>query len=273
MIIKGRKLKLSVVILTKNESSRIHRCLDSIKGWADEIIVIDDNSIDKTRQIAAEMGARVIQKKMEVEGKHRNWAYAQAKHEWVLSLDADEVLTPELKEEIERVLKSNTSYNGFTIPRKNFIGDYWLKWGGFYPSSQLKLFKKSKFRWEEVEVHPRAFLEGECGHLTKDLLHYTYRNFSDFLAKLNNQTTLEAQKWFNVYKENPRKASYKMNLGHTLWRTIDRFIRTFLVKKGYRDGFIGFMVAIFAGFYQLLSYAKYWEIRRKSIRKNQDSFL
>jgi len=256
-------IPLSVVIISKNEESRIKACLESVHGWASEIIVVDDESTDKTRDICSLYAAKVFVRKMDVEGRHRNWAYAQASNEWVLSLDADERITPELKKEIAEALADSMGAAAFTIPRKNFLGDYWLRWGGQYPSAQLKLFSRSKFKWEEVEVHPRAFLEGECKHLSQPMLHYTYRDFSDFLKKLNTQTTLEAKKWICVYKVNPKKANYKMNFFHAIWRYEDRFFRTYLAKKGWRDGFIGFMISFFASLYQLMSYAKYWEMKKK----------
>ena len=117
--------KLTVVVLTKNEEGRIAKCLDSVK-WADEIIVVDDESTDKTLEIVRRYTDKIFIKKMDIEGKHRNWAYAQARNLWVLSLDADEIVTPELKEEIERVLSGSPKENGFTIPRRNYIGDYWV---------------------------------------------------------------------------------------------------------------------------------------------------
>jgi len=255
---------LTVVIITKNEASRIKECLESVAGWAGEIILVDDESTDQTRQIAADYTDKILVRKMDIEGKHRNWAYAQSVNEWVLSLDADEQLTRESKEEIEVALADSSDEVAFTIPRKNFLGDYWLRWAGQYPSAQLKLFRKSKFKWEEVEVHPRAFLEGKTSHLKQPLLHYTYRDFGDFLKKLNSQTTLEAKKWFDVYKADPKKANYKMNLTHALWRCFDRFFRAYLRKQGWRDGFRGFMISFFASLYQIISYAKYWEIKNKS---------
>ncbi|MCF7908770.1 MAG: glycosyltransferase family 2 protein [Candidatus Omnitrophica bacterium] len=254
---------ITAVIISKNEAERIKDCLESVASWAQEIILVDDESSDQTRQIAANYTDKILVRKMEVEGKHRNWAYAQSSNDWVLSLDADERLTPELKAEIEVVFDQLTDEVAFTIPRKNFLGDYWLRWAGQYPSAQLKLFKKSKFKWEEVEVHPRAFLKGKTTPLKEPLLHYTYRDFGDFLKKLNNQTTLEAKKWFDVYKADPKKANYKMNLTHALWRYNDRFFRAYLRKKGWRDGFRGFMVSFFAALYQIISYAKYWEIKNR----------
>ena len=250
------KIGVSVVVLTKNEEANIKDCLNSVAGWADEIIVVDDESSDNTVRIAKEYTDKILIKKMDIEGRHRNWAYAQAENDWVLSLDADERLTKELQDEITQALSTNKEYNAFNMPRKNYIGDYWVKHGGWYPSAQLRLFKKDKFKYEEVSVHPRAFLDGECGSLTSDMIHYSYKDFTDFLNKQNRQTTLEAEKWFNGNKP--------MTLSRFMRRTIDRFMRTYIRKKAYKDGFMGFMVALFAGLYQIISYAKYWEMKRKN---------
>src|SRR3989338_6095921 len=244
-------LKLSVVVLTKNEERNIEDCLKSVYGWADEIVLVDDLSSDNTVKIASNYTDKILSRKMEVEGKQRNFAYAQAKNQWVLSLDAEERVTDELKKEIEEALSQEIPGNGFTIPRRNFIGDYWVRYGGWYPSPQLKLFRKDKFRYEEVGVHPRAFMDDPCGHLKSDIIHYSYQNIEDFLHKLNNQTTREAQKWFAQNKA--------MHLYRFLWRTIDRFIRTYIGRKGYKDGFLGFVVALNAGLYQFISYLKYCE--------------
>lgn len=247
------KIPVSVVVITKNEERNIEECLKTVT-WADEIIVLDDYSTDRTVEIARQFTDQVYQRHMDIEGKHRNYAYSLASNEWVLSLDADERVTPELAEEIASLLSSpqNTrGYNGFTIPRRNYIGCYWLKYGGWYPSAQLRLFRRDEFRYEEVEVHPRAFMEGPCGHLKADIIHYSYRDFADFLSKLNNQTDREAAKWF--------KEKRKINLVGCLRKMIDRFIKSYILKRGYRDGFNGFMAAYFNGLYQLMSYAKYWE--------------
>lgn len=249
------KIPLSVIILTKNEEKRISEAIESV-NWADEIIIIDDESKDRTVEIAKKYTDKVLIKKMDIEGKHRNWAYAQAKNTWVLSLDADERVTDELREEIKAVLKTLPRENGFTIPRRNYIGNYWVKYGGWYPSPQLKLFKKEKFRYEEAAVHPRAFMDDPCGHLKSDLIHYSYKNLEDFLGKLNNQTTREAEKWFLQNKP--------MRLGRFIWRTIDRFMRIYIGRKGYKEGFIGFTIAFFAGLYQFVSYLKYREIILKN---------
>jgi len=188
------KVPLTVVIITKNEESRLLPALESV-SWADEVIVLDDESTDSTCKLAEDFGARVIKRKMDVEGVHRNFGYAQAKNDWVLSLDADERVTLELRDEIIGLFKNGFTTTGYNIPRRNYIGDYWVRYGGWYPSGQMKLFRKDKFKWEEVEVHPRAFLTGGvASHLKGDIIHYSYRDFADFLAKLNKQTTREAIK-------------------------------------------------------------------------------
>lgn len=251
------KIPLSVVILTKNEKDNIRACIDSVKGWADEIIVVDDFSSDDTVTIAEALADKVLLKKMEVEGTHRNWAYAQARNSWVLSLDADEKVTPELQKEISKILPQ-TQHACFSVPLRNFIGDYWVRYGGWYPAGKVRLFRKEKFKYEDVVVHPRVAIEGTCGHLTKDIIHKGYPDFEHFLASLNRQTTLEAKKWITTNR--------KMGGGRITWRAIDRFFRRFIGKKGWKDGFIGFMVAFFDTLYQIMSYAKY---RQMLLEKNK----
>jgi len=254
------RISLSVVVITKNEEKNIGECLASVNNWANEIIVVDDLSSDKTVEIARGYTDKIFQKKMEVEGIHRNWAYRQARNEWVLSLDADEMVTSELRDEIEKILNQSNEYSAFAIPRRNYIGDYWIKHGGLYPSRQLKLFRKKAFKYEEVKVHPRVFLDGKGGILNKDIIHHSHRDFTHYLDSINYQTTLEAKKWVD--------AGRKMSFLHALRRTIDRFFRTYIRKKGYKDGFVGLMVAIFNSLYQILSYAKYLEMKKKTEIKN-----
>ena len=248
------KTPVSVVVITKNEEKNIDDCLGSVWGWADEIVVVDDVSSDKTVELASKYSDKIFHRRMDNEGKHRNWAYAQAKNDWVLSLDADEMATPELKDEISAAIQA-PNFHAYSIPLKNYIGTYWVRHSGWYPAGKLRLFIKDRFKYEEVEVHPKVFLEGNTGHLTKDIVHKGYPDFEHFLASLNRQTTLEARKWIATGR--------KMSLGRAVWRTLDRFPRSFIGKKGYKDGFIGFMVAFFASLYQIMSYAKYWEMRKK----------
>ena len=245
-------LPISIVILTKNEAGRIRACIESVR-WADEILVVDDDSQDETVRIAEGLGARVLRRTMDIEGKHRNWAHAQATHEWVLSLDADERVTPELAEELRALFREGPARETYAIPRRNYIGDRWIRHGGWYPSAQLKLFKRSVFRWEEASVHPRA-IGPAWGVLRGDLLHYSYRDLADFAAKQDRQTTLEARKWVADGR--------RMSAAKALWRTVDRFVRTYVGKQGFREGRLGLVVAWMAGKYQWLSYTKYARLKR-----------
>jgi len=246
-------VNLSVVVLTKNEEACIADCLKSV-SWADEIIVVDDESRDNTLEIVKKFNAKVFSRKMDVEGKHRNWAYAQARNKWVLSLDADEMVTPELKIEIEEAIKSE-EFVAFDIPLRNFISNYWVKYGGWYPASKVRLFRKDKFKYEESEVHPRVFIEGSCRHLKSDIIHKGYPDIEHFLNSVNRQSTLEAVKWINTKR--------KMSLGHIIWRAVDRFFRRYLRKKAYKDGMYGFVIAFFDTLYQILSYVKYKEMLKR----------
>ncbi len=246
--------KISVVVITRNEEANIAECLKSAR-WADELIVVDDQSLDRTVEITRQFTEKVFIRRMENEGRHRNWAYQQAVGDWVLSLDADERVSPELAEEIRKVLEKGGKYTGYAIPIRTYIGKRWIRYGGWYPAGKLRLFKKGKFRYEESEVHPRIFMEGKSRLLNSDIIHYGYRNLEHFFAGLNAQTTKEAEKWFRE----KRKITF-----FTLCRKmIDRFLRRFLIKRGYKDGFMGIIIASADSLYQFFSYAKYWEKRSK----------
>jgi glycosyltransferase involved in cell wall biosynthesis len=249
------KAPVSVVVITKNEEENIADCL-SAAAWADEIIVVDDNSTDRTREIAASFTDKIFVKEMENEGRHRNWAYAQASNKWVLSVDADERITGELAGEIAALIDGNPEFKAYTTPRRNHIGSYWLRHGGEYPAPQTRLFLKDEFKYEEADVHPRAFLDGDCGHLKGDLIHYSHRDIADYVRSLNSHTTLEARKWYLTNR--------KMSFARAFRRTIDRcFYRRLLRKKAYKDGVYGLTVAVFSGIYQLVSWVKCWEMRTR----------
>jgi len=260
-----KEVPLSVVIITKNEASRIEDCLKSV-AWAAEIIVVDDFSTDETVTLAKQFAAKVIVRKMDTEGRHRNFAYERATQPWILSLDADERIPVELAEEIRTLLAGSPDCNGYAIPRKNFLGSRWVRYGGMYPSAQLRLFKRGEFKYEdEAEVHPRAFMKDPRGNLKNPLLHYTYRHFTDAVAKLNRQTDLEAKKWF---RENRKGGVIAMTR-----KAIDRFWRAYFKKEGKKDGVPGLFLAVLSGMYQFLSYVKYWEMKRPTfvVPSNFDS--
>ena len=254
------KAPVSVVVITRNEEDNISDCLKSA-AWADEIVILDDNSTDKTVSIVRQFTDKVSIRKMDIEGRHRNYAYSLAKNNWVLSLDADERVSPELAREITELLKGEMKYKAYTIPIKTYIGTRWIRHSGWYPAPKVRLFDKRSFKYEEAEVHPRVFIDGPCGHLTKDIVHYSYKDFHDFFISLNNQTTLEAKKWF--------KERRNVNFVKVQREALSRFLKGYIQKGGFKDGLLGFIISWAGGQYQLMSYIKYKEMLYNEPKKEK----
>jgi glycosyltransferase involved in cell wall biosynthesis len=249
----GKKYPISVVTMTRNSAAKIVDCLESV-DWADDIVIVDDFSRDETLEIVRRYTGNIHQRKWENEGRQRNFAYSKAKNEYILSLDSDERVTPELKEELIRLAREGFTHNGYNIPHRNYMGDVWVRHGGWYPNRKLKLFKKSEFRYAEEEYHPPAIMEGERKDLNGEIIHLAYKNISDMVRKIDHQTTFEAKKWYRDKR--------RMSCARAIRKSIDRFIKAYILKKGFRDGFLGFMMAYLGGFYQILSYAKYTELKK-----------
>jgi glycosyltransferase involved in cell wall biosynthesis len=250
-----QRIPLSVVVMVRNEEKNIADCLDSVAGWVEEIVVIDDFSSDRTLEIVKRYTDKIFQRKWDMEGISRNFAYSKASCQYILSLDADERVTPVLRDEIIAIFRKGPKFEGYRIPHRNFLGERWIRHGGWYPNLKLKLFRKDKFRYEEAEYHPRVLFDGKTFVLKGELLHYNYRDFHAAFAKLNHQTDFEAKKWV--------RDGRKMNLRILFWKVSTRFIKFYIVKKGYKDGFVGFFFAWFDGLYQFSTYCKYWEIKNK----------
>ena len=257
------KIPLSVAIMAKNEEKNITDCLRTV-DWADEIVFLDGYSVDKTEELAKRFAAKIHKRNMDIEGKHRNHLYSLCSNEWVLSLDADERVTPELRDEIIAKLeeeRKNPVHSAYSIPIRTYVGNLWARYAGWYPASKVRLFRKGRFRYDEMEVHPRIFLDGSSGFLKNDIIHYAYDNIGDLFRNVNEQTTLEAKKWFREGK----KFSY-----FTMFRTtLDRFIRRYFFKGGIKGGFLGFVLSVADSMYQFESYSKLWELYNK--KKTEDN--
>lgn len=245
------KVPVSVVVIAKNEEENMADCLKSVQ-WASEVIVLDDNSSDRTVEIARRFTDKVFTRKMDIEGAHRNYAYSLASNKWVLSLDADERASAELESELRRLFETGPKDKAYTIPIKTYIGKRWIKHAGWYPAPKVRLFDKESFKYEEAEVHPRVFIDGSCGHLKSDIIHYSYRDFHDFFVSLNNQTTLEAKKWF--------KEKRKINFIKMYRKALSRFLKAYVQKGGFKDGLLGFAISWAGALYQFMSYIKYKEM-------------
>jgi glycosyltransferase involved in cell wall biosynthesis len=258
----AEKIPLSVVMVVKNSEAIVEDALKSVYGWVDEIVVVDDMSTDKTLDIVRKYTDKIFSRKWVREGEHRNFAYAKARCSYILSLDSDERVTPELKEELIRLFKEGPKFNGYNVPHRNFLGNYWIRYGGWYPNAKLKIFRRDLFKYEEeAEYHPRAIMEGERYTLRSDIIHYAYKDFANLFAKINYQTDFEARKWIRDKR--------KMGFGKLMVRITSRFIKFYFVKKGRKDGFMGFMMALADSLYQIMAYAKYWEAVHTTQKKEQ----
>ncbi|KPK77885.1 MAG: hypothetical protein AMJ89_01635 [candidate division Zixibacteria bacterium SM23_73] len=243
--------KISTIVITRNEEKNIRRCLSSI-DWVDEIVVVDSGSRDDTKKIASEFTKRIFDIKWEGFGKTKSFAKDKASHQWILSVDADEVVTQDLKDEIQKITKSEDSLDGYYIPRKsNFLGK-WIKHGGWYPDYVLRLFKKDNAKFNHSMVHEKVEVNGEIGYLKNALLHYTDPTFDHYLEKLNRYTSLGAEE---LYRKGKRTKLFDIIL-----RPWAVFFKMYFVKKGFLDGVSGFILAVSSGFHVFSKYVKLWHL-------------
>jgi glycosyltransferase involved in cell wall biosynthesis len=245
--------KLSVTIITLNEEANIRACLESVKG-ADEVLVSDSGSSDKTVQICKEYGAKVFIDEWHGFGKQKNLIAARARNNWILNIDADERITPDLKKEIELVL-NNGDCEGYNIPRKNFFGNTWIRHCGWYPDYNLRLYKKSKGQFNERDVHEAVQIEGKTGYLKSPLEHYTYKDISDYLKRMDRYSTLAAEEMF--------KNGGKTSLLNLVLRPCFTFFKMFVLQKGFLEGYNGIVLSGLYSSYTFSKYAKLWEMSKK----------
>ena len=238
-------------MITYNEEKNLARSLESVE-WADEIVIVDSFSLDRTKEIAGKYTDRIYDLKWPGYGPAKQFAIAKASGEWILSLDADEVLSEELQQEILQVIKSNQSVNGFYLCRiSNFLGK-WIKHGGWYPDYVLRLFRKGRGHFTDSLVHEELILDGGSSKLKGLLLHYTNPDLEQYLTKLNRYTTLSAQELSQTGKRG--------SLLNILFRPPAIFLKMYFLKFGFLDGLPGFLLALFSSFHVLTKYAKLWHL-------------
>lgn len=248
---------ISVAIITKDEEKNIREALQSVQ-WADEIIVVDANSTDRTADICRQYTDRVYSEEWSGFARQKQMAVSLASHDWVLVLDADERVSDRLKNEIIEMLSGNPAYNGFRIARKNFFGDQWIRHGGWWPDYTLRLFRRGKGTFLNREVHETIQVEGATGHLRNPLLHYTYADTDDFLRRMETYAALGGKE---LYKGGRRV--FPVDL---LLRPCATFVRMFFLQLGFLDGFSGLKLAYL---YSLYTFRKYSKLR--SLHKGTDS--
>ncbi len=255
------KASLSVCIVTYNEEKNIRDCLKSV-AWADEIIIVDSFSSDKTVEICREFTDVVVQREWKGQIDQKSFALTRAKHEWVLLIDADERLSPELVEEIkEELSKGNVEYDGFYFPRLVHYLGRWINHGEWYPDYKLRLFRRTKARIGGVEPHDKVDLTGgHLKYLKGDMWHFTYKNIFDQVQTLNRFSSISAQE---IAKQG--KAFHPFQV---LLRPIIRFVTAYIIRGGFRDGIPGLIIAVISSFYVLLKYFKLWELQNQPKVRN-----
>jgi len=280
--------KLSVVISAFNEEKKIGACLESVKGLADEIIIVDNSSYDETAKIAKKYTTKVFTqkndpKKIDIQ---KNFGFSKATGDWILSLDADERVTPELAREIKDVileggkgrprgshhdskdsiasLQNDRGMSGYWIPRKNIIFGKWIRHTGWYPDNQLRLFKKGKGKYTSEHVHEHLFVEGIVGNLHEMLVHEHYATVGEFISKMMVYAPSEAK--------NKLDNGYEFSYLDAISFPSREFISRFFAREGYKDGLHGLVLSLLMAFYHEIIFVFLWE-EKKYIDVNSDDFL
>ncbi|HET8761761.1 MAG TPA: glycosyltransferase family 2 protein [Nitrospiria bacterium] len=249
--------KLSVTIVAQDEETDIAECVASA-AWADEVVVVDGGSRDRTVELAERAGARVIRQPWMGYAAQKNFAIERATHDWVFSLDADERVTPDLREEIARVLGTASPRDGYYVPRRSYFLGQWMRHGGWYPDYNLRLFRRDKGRFRPREVHECVDVAGSVGYLTAPIDHYTYRTLSEYAQRMDRYSSLAATELL--------KRGSRPGWTDVVVRPALTFARMFVAKAGFRDGMRGLLLAGCYASYTFFKYAKAWEAARASGR-------
>ena len=248
-------MKLTVTVITRNEAAHIGPALDSV-AWADERVVIDSHSTDGTAEIARARGARVEIRDWPGYSDQKNYAAGVAAHDWILSIDADERVSPQLGAEIRALLDREPPARGYRMPRVTWYLGRWIRSTDWYPDYQLRLYDRRAARWNGRPVHESIELAGAPGALQHSLHHYAYRDIAHHLDTINRYTTLAAGQWHvEGRRATVLSAAVHANLA---------FLRNYVLRAGFKDGAAGFVVSLLNSYYVFLKFAKLWEQGRKA---------
>ncbi|HUA20402.1 MAG TPA: glycosyltransferase family 2 protein [Bryobacteraceae bacterium] len=240
-------MKISAAIITFNEERNIARALESLR-CCDEVVVVDSGSTDRTVELATKLGARVIDMAWRGYAGQKNYASDRCEHDWVLSLDADEALSEALEGEIWQIKKNGPGFDAYTMPRLAQYLGRWILHSGWYPDRKIRLYDRRRAKWVGEYVHESVAVEGTLGHLKSNILHFTCNSLSEHLKTMDRYTTLAAE----------QLVDQKTRVGWTdlaldpAWT----FINTYVLKRGFLDGFEGLAIAHMAALYNFLKYAK-----------------
>lgn len=245
--------KVSVTVITKNESANLGAALESV-SWADEIVVVDSESTDDTLSIARRFTNRVTTRAWPGYGAQKNHAASLATHDWILSLDADERATPELAAEIKALLATTPSQLAFRIPRVTWHLGRWIRTTDWYPDYQTRLYDRRAARWTGQYVHESVSVDGAVGQLTGELQHHPYRDIADHLETIGRYTTYAARQM----RDNGRHAGPLQMAAHPPLA----FLRNYVLRGGFRDGVPGFIISTLNAYYVFLKFAKLRELQQ-----------
>jgi glycosyltransferase involved in cell wall biosynthesis len=246
--------RVSAVVITFNEEERLRACLESL-AWADELVVVDAESSDKTVQIAREFTDRVWVRPWPGFASQKNFALERATGDWILSVDADEEVSPELRGEVGAMLEgTEKGADGYQVPRRNIFWGHWVRHGGLYPDWQLRLFRRGRGRFVDHAVHESVEVTGTIGRFRAPLVHRSYRDVADFLARADRYSTLAAEAWV--------RSGRPARLSDLVWRPVGRFLGMYVGRAGFLDGWRGFLLACLYAYYVFIRSAKVWERAR-----------
>lgn len=249
-------MKLSVIITTLNEEPNISRALESV-AWADDILIVDSFSTDRTVEIAREYTDRILERPYQGPADQKNWAIPQARHEWILLLDADERVTPELRAEIEHWLaQDNIPYDAFWIRRRSFFMGQAVRYSGWQGDRVVRFFRRDQCRYDDKQVHEEIVTKGlRVSTLQHILEHYTYRDLNHFLAKMQRYGEWSAR---DHLARTPRVTGF-----HLAAKPLFRFLKHFIIQRGFLDGRVGFIISVIMAWGVFLRYTKLEEMQRE----------
>jgi glycosyltransferase involved in cell wall biosynthesis len=237
--------RLSVIIIALNQEDNIVPCLETVR-WADDIVVVDSGSQDRTLELARDFTDRIFTINWPGFGAAKNYALDQARGDWVFSLDTDERVSTALRDEILAALRTDEKFAGYKVPRKNYFGGRWVKRLGWYPDYTLRLFRRDNGRFRERAVHEEVLVNGPVGFLQHPLDHYSYASVSDYLARQDRYARLAAQE---MLREGRRPRA-----GELFWRPCSHFFKLYVLRLGFLEGRLGYTLALLSSLYNFLKY-------------------
>jgi glycosyltransferase involved in cell wall biosynthesis len=254
----SEKLPVSVYVLTYNNRRTIERCLESLR-WAEELVIVDSFSTDRTYELCQQYTDKAYQQEWKGHRDQYQFAANLTTKDWIMFVDADEEVPPELVGEIRTELsRKPNAFDGFFVYRRTYYLGKWIRYGGWYPDGEIRLYRRDKGRWEGG-LHAKVVVNGKVGTLKNPYLHYTYRDISDQIRTIDKYSQIAAE---DLVREGKKFSLFKL-----LFHPPFRFIKEYLFKSGFRDGLPGLIIIASTMYYVFIKYAKLWELEHTGEKK------